>query len=95
MIIKRNNNQCYYVYDIIRLFLASNMLSNKINGANVIVQKKRIFDAIAASSIISNSTGVETSKAATTWTVHDLMNFIENKQLMSCTEEEAQMIIEV
>lgn len=69
--------------------------SNLVQSINSIVQKKRIFDAIAASSIISNSTGVETSKTAATWSVHDLINFIENKQMMLCTEEEAQTLIEV
>lgn len=62
---------------------------------NTAVQKKRIFDAIAASSIISNGTGVETSKSAATWSATDLTNFIVNRQLGSCTEEKARAIIQV
>lgn len=83
------------------MFSEAPSMTNKNGGLNflqptsVAVQKKRIFDAIAASSIISNGTGVETSKSAATWSTHDLINFITNKQMGSCTEEEARTIIRV
>lgn len=86
--------------DAINTFVALDTI-NKNGGFNVsqsinaVVQKKRIFDAIAASSIICNSTGVETSNSAATWSLHDLIFFLENKQMTSCTEEEARLIIQV
>lgn len=83
-----------------RAFIAINTI-NKNGGPNFLqpnnptVQKKRIFDAIAASSIISNGTGVETSKSAATWSTNDLVNFIVNRQLGSCTEGKARTLIQV
>lgn len=68
---------------------------NLVQPTNAVVQKKRIFDAIAASSIISNNSGVETSRSAATWTIHDLMCFLENKQMTSCSQEEARLLIQV
>jgi hypothetical protein len=62
---------------------------------STVVQKKRIFDAIAASSIISNSSGVETSRSAATWTINELIHFLENKQMTPCTEKEARILIQV
>lgn len=82
------------------IFIVSN-INNKNGGSgflqptNATVQKKRIFDAIAASSIISNGTGVETSKSAATWSVNDVVNFLVNKQMTPCTEEEALELIQV
>lgn len=82
------------------MLLASNGTSknggqNFMQITNTVIQKKRIFDAIAASSIISNSSGVETSRSAATWTINDVINFVENKQMTSCTEEEARILIQV
>ncbi|XP_050529538.1 uncharacterized protein LOC126899057 isoform X2 [Daktulosphaira vitifoliae] len=61
---------------------------------NTSVQKKRIFDAIAASSIVSNCAGVETFKPVAAWSMGDFLNFMENKQMTPCTEKEARHIIQ-
>jgi len=85
---------------IIYIFIGSSSINRNI-GHNFVrtidatTQKKRIFDAIAASSIISNCTGVETSQSAATWSINDLINFLENKQMVTCTEDEARILIQV
>lgn len=85
---------------IVNIFIGSSSINRNI-GQNFVqpidatVQKKRIFDAIAASSIISNCTGVETSQSAATWSVNDLMHFLESRQMITCTEDEARMLIQV
>ncbi|VVC34658.1 Hypothetical protein CINCED_3A005174 [Cinara cedri] len=60
------------------------------------IERRRIFDAIAASSIMCNSSGVETSNMAATWTLRNLMYFLQVKQLQSpeSVEIEARMIIQ-
>lgn len=82
------------------IFVGSSSINRQI-GHNIAqpidakTQKKRIFDAIAASSIISNCTGVETSQSAATWSVNDLINFMETRQMVTCTEDEARTLIQV
>lgn len=57
-------------------------------------QKKKIFDAIAASSIISNCAGVDTSKSQVI-TLANFMNFLETKQMEHRTEDEVKELIQV
>jgi len=85
---------------IFNIFVGSSSINRNIG--HIVVQpidaktqKKRIFDAIAASSIIYNCTGVETSQSAATWSVHDIINFMETRQMVTCTEDEARTLIQV
>ncbi|XP_046688497.1 uncharacterized protein LOC124374291 isoform X3 [Homalodisca vitripennis] len=56
-------------------------------------QKKKIFDAIAASSIISNCAGVDTSKSQVI-TLPNFVKFLETKQMEHRTEEEVKELIQ-
>jgi len=72
-----------------------NIGNNCVQPIDATIQKKRIFDAIAASSIISNCTGVETSQSAATWSINVLINFLQSRQMVPCTEDDAKILIQV
>jgi len=55
--------------------------------------KKKIFDAIAAASIVSNCAGVDTSKSQVI-TVANFTKFLETRQMESHSEEEIRMLIQ-
>lgn len=57
-------------------------------------QKKKVFDAIAASSIISNCAGVDTSKSQVI-TLTNFVKFLETKQMEHRSEEEVRELIQV
>ncbi len=58
------------------------------------VQKKKIFDAITAASIISNSAGVDTSRSQII-TLSNFRKFLETKQFESLSEPETITLIQV
>lgn len=58
------------------------------------MQKKKIFDAIATSSIVTNCAGVDTSKSQVI-TLNNFAKFLETKQLEQHTEEEVKELIQV
>ncbi|RZF45196.1 hypothetical protein LSTR_LSTR009967 [Laodelphax striatellus] len=55
-------------------------------------QKKKIFDAITASSVISNCAGVDTSKSQVI-TLSNFAKFLETKQMETFTEDEVRDLI--
>ena len=57
------------------------------------MQKKKIFDAIATSSIVTNCAGVDTSKSQVI-TLNNFAKFLETKQLELHTEEEVKDLIQ-
>nr|XP_024217236.1 1-phosphatidylinositol 4,5-bisphosphate phosphodiesterase epsilon-1 [Halyomorpha halys] len=57
------------------------------------MQKKKIFDAIATSSIVTNCAGVDTSKSQVI-TLSNFAKFLETKQLEQHTEEEVKELIQ-
>lgn len=57
-------------------------------------QKKKVFDAIAASSIITNCAGVDTSKSQVI-TLPNFIKFLETKQMEHRTEDEVRELIQV
>ncbi|KAF6199527.1 hypothetical protein GE061_007553 [Apolygus lucorum] len=57
------------------------------------MQKKKIFDAIATSSIVSNCAGVDTSKSQVI-TMSNFAKFLETKQLEQRTEDEVKDLIQ-
>ncbi|CAL4059438.1 unnamed protein product, partial [Meganyctiphanes norvegica] len=56
-------------------------------------QKKKIFDAIAAASIVTNCAGVESSKSQII-TLPDLRNFLEEHQGETRTDEELRTLLD-
>lgn len=59
------------------------------------VQKKKIFDVIATSSIVSNCAhGVDTSKSQVI-TLNNFSKFLETKQLEQLTEDDVKDLIQV
>ncbi|XP_073996296.1 uncharacterized protein isoform X2 [Rhodnius prolixus] len=57
------------------------------------MQKKKIFDAIATSSIVTNCAGVDTSKSQVIM-LNNFAKFLETKQLEQHTEEEVKELIQ-
>lgn len=57
-------------------------------------EKKVIYDAISAASIISNCAGVDTSKSKVI-TLGSFSKFLETKQLEALSEEEVKSLIQV
>lgn len=58
------------------------------------IQKKKIYDAIATASIISNSAGVDTSRSQII-TLSNFSKFLETKQFERMTEAEVIKLIHV
>jgi phosphatidylinositol phospholipase C epsilon len=58
------------------------------------LQKKKIFDAIAAASIVSNCAGVDTSKSQVI-TLATFVKFLETRQMEQHTEDEVKALIQV
>lgn len=58
------------------------------------LQKKKIFDAIAAASIVSNCAGVDTSKSQVI-TLATFSKFLETRQMEQRTEEEIKSLVQV
>ena len=58
------------------------------------LQKKKIFDAIAAASIVSNCAGVDTSKSQVI-TLPTFSKFLETRQMEQHSEEEVKALIQV
>lgn len=58
------------------------------------IQKKKIFDAIATASIISNSAGIDTSRSQII-TLSNFSKFLETKQLERLSEAEVIALIRV
>lgn len=58
------------------------------------VQKKKIFDAIATASIISNSAGIDTSRSQII-TLSNFSKFLESKQFEKLSEAEVIALIHV
>ncbi|XP_067003645.2 1-phosphatidylinositol 4,5-bisphosphate phosphodiesterase epsilon-1 isoform X2 [Anabrus simplex] len=57
------------------------------------LQKKKIFDAIAAASIVSNCAGVDTSKSQVI-TLSAFTKFLETRQMEQRTEEEVKALVQ-
>lgn len=53
------------------------------------LQKKKIYDAIAAASIVNNCAGVDTSKSQVV-TLANFVKFLETEQLDQRTEDEVR-----
>jgi phosphatidylinositol phospholipase C epsilon len=58
------------------------------------LQKKKIFDAIAAASIVSNCAGVDTSKSQVI-TLATFVKFLETRQMEQHSEDEVKALIQV
>jgi phosphatidylinositol phospholipase C epsilon len=58
------------------------------------LQKKKIFDAIAAASIVSNCAGVDTSKSQVI-TLPTFVKFLETRQMEQHSEDEVKALIQV
>jgi phosphatidylinositol phospholipase C epsilon len=58
------------------------------------LQKKKIFDAIASASIVSNCAGVDTSKSQVI-TLATFAKFLETRQMEQHTEDEVKALIQV
>lgn len=61
---------------------------------NVNLQKKQIFDAVAASSIVDNCSGVETSKSQVI-TLATFTKFLESRQQEKLSDENIKALIKV
>jgi phosphatidylinositol phospholipase C epsilon len=58
------------------------------------LQKKQIFDAVAAASIVNNCSGVDTSKSQVI-TLATFTKFLESRQQEKLTDEEIKALIKV
>lgn len=58
------------------------------------LQKKQIFDAVAASSIVNNCSGVETSKSQVI-TLATFTKFLESRQQEKLSDENIKALIKV
>lgn len=58
------------------------------------LQKKKIFDAIAAASIVCNCAGVDTSKSQVI-TLATFVKFLETRQMEQHSEDEVKALIQV
>lgn len=75
--------------------LTRNSSSDLMDYKNTPAQhKKQIFDAITVSSIISNCTGVDTSKSQVI-TLANFTKFLETKQMEQRTEDQVRELIQV
>jgi phosphatidylinositol phospholipase C epsilon len=61
---------------------------------NSAIEKKKIYDAIAAASIMSNSAGVDTSRSQVI-TLNNFSKFLETKQCERLVEAEVIELIHV
>lgn len=57
------------------------------------LQKKKIYDAIAAASIVNNCAGVDTSKSQVV-TLQNLIKFLETEQLEQRSEDEVRELVQ-
>lgn len=82
----------YLFFFFVGLLTRNSSLDTEFTDAQC--AQKKIFDAIAASSILNNCAGIDTSSTQVI-TVSTLKKFLETRQMETRTEDEVRVIIKV
>lgn len=95
LLIKRNIFVLQIFFNNFTGLLTRNSSADLMEYKNTpIQQKKKVFDAIASSSIISNCAGVDTLKSQVI-TLPNFIKFLETKQMEHRSEDEVREFIQV
>lgn len=95
LLVKRNIFVLQIFFNNFTGLLTRNSSADLMEYKNTpIQQKKKVFDAIASSSIISNCAGVDTLKSQVI-TLPNFIKFLETKQMEHRSEDEVREFIQV